>query len=158
MFSIQTVTITYPSVQERIITPVIVQSHKKIVKVNALWDTGSNRTYISNSLANKLRLQNEGTKTTITSGGEINSSLYNITLHLNDFMSYYICVASYPNTVLNADIVIGMDIINQGDFAITNTNGHTTFSFRTPSQEEVKFSEDNITDDSMNELASFLST
>lgn len=158
MFSIQTVTVTYPSVQERIVTPVLVQFHKKIVKVNALWDTGSNRTYISNSLADKLQLQSEGVKTTITSGGEINSNLYNITLHLNNFMSYSVCVASYPNTVSNADIVIGMDIIGQGDFAITNMNGRTVFSFRAPSQEEIRFSEDNITDDSIDELASFLST
>lgn len=158
MFSIQTVTITYPSLQERITTPVIVQSHKKVIKVNALWDTGSNRTYISDTLADTLQLQADGIKTTITSGGDIKSHLYNITLHLNNFISFTVCAPSYPNTVSNADVVIGMDIIGQGDFAITNTNGHTTFSFRTPSQEEVRFSEDNITDDSMNELASFLST
>ena len=45
-----------------------------------------------------------------------------------------------------ADILIGMSIISQGDFAITNQGGKTTFSFRMPSsgtidykQEEVEF-------------------
>lgn len=37
------------------------------------------------------------------------------------------------------DAVIGMDIICKGDFAITNKNGHTTFAFRIPSQEEIVF-------------------
>lgn len=156
MFSIQTVTMTYPSIQERIVTPVVVQSHKEIIKVNALWDTGSNRTYISNALANTLKLQSKGNKTTITSGGDIESNLYNITLYLNDFICFSVCAPSYPNTVLNSDVVIGMDIIGQGDFAITNKNGNTIFTFRTPSQAELKFSENNISDASMSELVEFL--
>jgi hypothetical protein len=31
------------------------------------------------------------------------------------------------------DLLIGMDIIQQGDFLITNANGKTAFSFCTPS-------------------------
>jgi len=32
-----------------------------------------------------------------------------------------------------------MDIITQGDFAVTNHNGVTKFSFRTPSMEHIDF-------------------
>ena len=35
------------------------------------------------------------------------------------------------------EVVIGMDVITQGDFAFTNKDGHSTFSFRIPSQEEI---------------------
>ena len=35
--------------------------------------------------------------------------------------------------LIGADILIGMDIIRQGDFAISNFNGITQFSFRMPS-------------------------
>ena len=38
------------------------------------------------------------------------------------------------------DMVIGMDIISKGDFAITNKDEKTTFSFRVPSVEEIDFS------------------
>lgn len=31
------------------------------------------------------------------------------------------------------DIIIGMDIISKGDFAVSNLNGKTSFSFRIPS-------------------------
>ena len=33
--------------------------------------------------------------------------------------------------------VIGMDIISRGDFVFTNHEGHSTFSFRIPSEEEI---------------------
>ena len=36
-------------------------------------------------------------------------------------------------------ILIGMDIIKHGDFSITNVNGKTTFSFRTPSVKEIDY-------------------
>ena len=47
------------------------------------------------------------------------------------------------------DVLIGMDVIKYGDFSITNTNGKTTFSFRTPSIKEIDYlkeSRNNSTD------------
>ncbi len=40
---------------------------------------------------------------------------------------------------MGADVLIGMDIITQGDVAITNLGGNTVFSFRIPSQKQVDF-------------------
>ena len=37
------------------------------------------------------------------------------------------------------DVLIGMDIITQGDFAVTNLGGKTKFSFRIPSQASINF-------------------
>ena len=39
----------------------------------------------------------------------------------------------------NIDMLIGMDIIGLGDFAVTNVNGITKFTFRLPSVEEIDF-------------------
>jgi hypothetical protein len=39
----------------------------------------------------------------------------------------------------DSDIIIGMDIITQGDFSITNLDGRTVCSFRIPSQHLVDF-------------------
>ena len=38
------------------------------------------------------------------------------------------------------DVVIGMDVICNGDLAITNKDDKTTFSFRIPSESEIVFS------------------
>ncbi len=37
------------------------------------------------------------------------------------------------------DLLIGMDIIGLGDFAVTNLNGVTQFTFRLPSVESIDF-------------------
>lgn len=42
-------------------------------------------------------------------------------------------------TLGGADILIGMDIISQGDFAVTSPQGKTKFSFRIPSQANIDF-------------------
>ncbi len=36
-------------------------------------------------------------------------------------------------------MLIGMDIISRGDFAVTNKDGKTTFSFRLPSVAKIDF-------------------
>ncbi|MCX5810190.1 MAG: SEC-C metal-binding domain-containing protein [Proteobacteria bacterium] len=41
--------------------------------------------------------------------------------------------------LVGCDVLIGMDIIARGDFAVTNKDGKTTFSFRLPSIEEIDF-------------------
>lgn len=37
------------------------------------------------------------------------------------------------------DVLIGMDIISIGDFAVSNFDRKTQFSFRIPSQEHVEY-------------------
>jgi len=39
----------------------------------------------------------------------------------------------------DCDIIIGMDIMTQGDLALTNLEGRTVFSFRIPSLHTVDF-------------------
>ncbi len=41
-----------------------------------------------------------------------------------------------------ADILVGMDIISLGDFAVTNHDGLTKFSFRVPSVDHIDFVEE----------------
>ena len=42
----------------------------------------------------------------------------------------------------DADVLIGMDIIAKGDFAVTNFGGRTTFTFRMPSRGVIDFVKD----------------
>jgi hypothetical protein len=41
--------------------------------------------------------------------------------------------------ITGADALIGMDLINRGDFAITNKNGQTKLSFQLPSTHDIDF-------------------
>jgi len=42
---------------------------------------------------------------------------------------------------METDVLIGMDIISNSDFAVTNRDGKTTFSFAMPSISRIDFSE-----------------
>ena len=51
-------------------------------------------------------------------------------------------VRATKGDVAGADVLIGMDIINMGDFAVTNFNGQTKFTFRYPSARHIDFVEE----------------
>jgi len=44
-----------------------------------------------------------------------------------------------------ADVLIGMDIITQGDFSVTNKGGVTVFSFRMPSELSTDYVQEHST-------------
>ena len=41
------------------------------------------------------------------------------------------------------DVLIGMDVISQGDFCISNGNNETVVAFRSPAGEPIKFESNN---------------
>ena len=54
------------------------------------------------------------------------------------FRSLRVTEGDLPGDV---EVLIGMDIIGSGDFAISNKDGKTAFSFRMPSLERIDFVE-----------------
>ena len=108
----------------------------------ALWDTGSNMTVIGDKLAKELKLEPVGEMIAGTAGGEFKFNKYVISISLPNRLNIEnVCIAS-GNLAPDVDILIGMDIITLGDFAITNYNNKTVFSFRFPSTEVIDFVKD----------------
>ena len=103
-----------------------------------VWDTGATASVISPNVARELGLQPTGQTRVNTAGGEDiqNTYLVNLTLPMGFI---------FPNLVVTegklagVDVLIGMDIIGLGDFAITNFKGETVMTFRIPSMEEFDF-------------------
>lgn len=101
-----------------------------------MWDTGATNTLISSRIVKALGLKPFGTSGISSVNGIIETNTYLVhvglpsgsvvtnVLTLEDDNEYY-------------EVVIGMDIISQGDFAFSNKDGHSTFSFRIPSEEEI---------------------
>jgi hypothetical protein len=103
----------------------------------ALWDTGAGQSGISKSLAEKLSLVRvkNGKDHVIKHGsaGEYLSYFHCIDIILpGDTKITNLKVSDFEDNG-KFDILLGMDIITMGDFAITNDNGKTVFSFRIPS-------------------------
>lgn len=105
----------------------------------AVWDTGATGTSITQALADILELDEIGTVEIRGVTGSCCCKKYLVSLHLpNGVVIQEIEVASLDGDI-GCDVLIGMDVINKGDFAVSNFNGNTTFTFRMPSIECLDF-------------------
>ena len=106
---------------------------------NVLWDTGATNTIISKNIAEALKL-NPIKKAVISGiGGSIEAQTYNISLFFPAEGVWIKDLEVMACDLEDNDMIIGMDTITQGDFAITNKNGETWFSFRLPAEEHIEF-------------------
>lgn len=109
-----------------------------IYKATALWDTGATNSVITSSLAAAVGLISIGTTRINHAGGISQSNTYLVNWVLpNNVQFYGVRVSECPDTDFGA--IIGMDIISQGDFSLTNFNGQTCLSFRIPSRHQVDY-------------------
>ncbi len=74
-----------------------------------------------------------------TAGGQKETTTHHISIGLPHGVGFPSLIANKADLVGGNDVLIGMDIISQGDFAVTNFNGRTAFSFRMPSVEQLDF-------------------
>ncbi len=107
----------------------------------AIWDTGATNSVIAHRVVEKLDLISTGlTEVFQVNGPSFLANTYLVRVMLpNDLEFHDILVTSSDLAGDDADVLIGMDIISQGDFAITHPNGMTKFSFRYPSEADIDF-------------------
>ena len=104
---------------------------------NAAWDTGAQVTIISPRLVESLGLLPCGQGQFMGIGGDQMSDAYLVYVGLSngDLIGE---VKVYCSEIDDYDILLGMDIITETDFVITNKDAKTTFQFRSPSEGDVK--------------------
>ena len=103
---------------------------------NAMWDTGATNTLISPKIVNALGLKPFGKCGISSANGIIETNTYLVHVGIpSGSIVTNVLVLEDEND--DYEVVIGMDIISRGDFVFTNHMGHSTFSFRIPSKEEI---------------------
>lgn len=112
------------------------------LKCIGIWDTGSESCLISNDIAQKLNLAVISYKIVVGVTDEQISPEYLINLFLPNGDSFKGISALVGDRLEDDECLIGMSIINKGDFAITNVNNKTTMSWRCPSVERINFQSD----------------
>jgi predicted aspartyl protease len=112
----------------------------KVARVQALWDTGATQSVITKDTAEKLGLKPVGVTKVIHAGGtsDCNTHLVNLILP-NNVTVQGLLVSENADIVGHFGAIIGMDIINHGDLALTNASGQTWLSFRIPSASRTDF-------------------
>ncbi len=133
----------YKNFGGRIITTESVMYDNTEEKISVEWDCGTTRCSISTELVDKLNLKPCGISNTLNTTESASTNVYEIVLVLHDIMEIPIIVDAVPNIhSTGIDMLIGMDVICLGDFAISNYNGETCFSFRYPSKGLIDFNKE----------------
>ena len=122
---------------------------------NALWDTGATHSAITQQVVDACGLVPESIQPEAHHAYGIAKNvpafLVKIKLPTNvEFPGLRVTLGKFPSS----DVLIGMDIIGLGDFAVTNRDQKTKFSFRVPSQGGLDFI---VQDNQTNQRESLLS-
>jgi hypothetical protein len=111
----------------------------RIEKFNAIWDTGATASVISKRVVKALSLEpNSKMRVFHAGGGGDFIDAYSVNIFLPNNTAFYIKRATEAE-LTGADVLIGMDIISSGDFAVTTSKGKTKFSFQVPSTHDIDF-------------------
>lgn len=108
----------------------------RCISAIANWDTGASISFISHDVIRALGLVPSAQVRIRHSQGESVSYSYEVNIRLSGD------IIIQDVTVLEGEVnLIGMDIIQMGDMAITNRDGRTVFSFQIPSAHRIDFKE-----------------
>jgi len=111
-----------------------------------IWDTGATGTVVTQKVVAELNLSPSGKKMVQGVGpvGVPNiheTDTYLVNLHLPDQVML-VGIKVVEGSLGDVDVLIGMDVITRGDFAVSNHEGKTAFTFRIPSCGKIDFVED----------------
>jgi predicted aspartyl protease len=108
-------------------------------KYTAIWDTGATGTVITQKVADECGLKATGKTEAHGVQGKHITDVFLVTIALPNGIAFTSVRVTLGVLVGGVDVLIGMDMITQGDFAITHHNGKSCFSFRYPSMEKIDF-------------------
>ncbi len=116
---------------------VAVGGEGSMMAVNALWDTGSTESLISEKIVKMIEPILKNKSKYVTRDVVIECETYAVSLSLSDEITFRDVLMKKADLFdKNVDIVIGMDIISRGDFEIRNYNNLVEFAFRIPPKNE----------------------
>ena len=111
-------------------------------KFFAIWDTGATNTVISEEVVKDCGLKPVGmTRVRQADGTTEDVNDYLVDIRLPNAVEVHNIRVTEGRLRDQANVLVGMDIITKGDFAVTNYNGKTAFSLRIPSTERIDFTE-----------------
>jgi hypothetical protein len=105
---------------------------------DAIWDTGATNSVISQAVIQKCGLAATGMAKVHGVHGVQTKPTYLVNIELPDKV-VFAAMRVTEGEVADGDMLIGMDIISQGDFSVTNCDGRSQFSYRTPSIEHIDY-------------------
>lgn len=112
------------------------------VQTLGIWDTGATHSVITKSVAEKLGLIPVQMANVRGVHGVKLVNVYSVSITLNNekiTLTTLVTECDALNDVDDTGMLIGMNIVNMGDLCISNFDGKTYLTFRTPSIETVDY-------------------
>lgn len=106
--------------------PAAGRSLPPITQFDAIWDTGATNSVITQAVIDACGLVPVGMAQVHGVHGPSIEEVFLVNIYLLNNVAFS-SIRVTRGGFLGADILIGMDIINQGDFAVTNKGGITKF-------------------------------
>lgn len=122
--------------------------HPPYGEFDAIWDTGATNSVISKRVVDACQLKPISMAQVHTANGSCLSEVYLVNVRLPNGVGFR-NVRVTNQALFGHPVLIGMDIICQGDFAVTNLGHKTKFSFRFPSKRHIDFVEEIKADKSL---------
>ena len=108
----------------------------------AIWDTGATNSLITQDVVDACGLAPTGMANVSHAQGSSQAETYLVNIGLPNNVAFYGLRVTKGTLTGPADLLVGMDIISSGDFAVSNLGGITKFSFRHPSIGHIDFVEE----------------
>lgn len=105
----------------------------------ALYDTGATHSSVSPKVIADLQLQSIGAISVHVGGGTLPTTAHLVNIGLPNRVMFQMWRVSKVELHGGIDVLIGMDILGVGDFAVTHHGDKTMFSFCVPSRKEIDF-------------------
>ena len=116
-------------------------------KYIAIWDTGATNSAITRRVVDDLKLKPTGIAEVRHADGKSPTNTYLVNITLPNHAVFGLLRVTEAKLLPDdgapeekqPQVLVGMDIIGSGDFAVTNSDGKTTVSFCLPSLGEIDF-------------------
>lgn len=114
------------------------EPHPELKDFQAIWDTGATNSCVTQNVIDACGLKPLSMTQVHGVGGIHLSEVYLVNIFLPNNLGVQ-QVRVTRGILATADVLLGMDVITLGDFAITNLNGRTVFTFCMPSHRRLDF-------------------
>lgn len=103
-----------------------------------VWDTGATSSVVTNKVVTKLGLKSIDRTVNHTVGGAKDTDVYLANIQLPNQVIIPV-LRVVEGEIFEADVLIGMDVIGLGDFAITSKGNDTWLTFCLPATRRLDF-------------------
>jgi len=149
MVQVKNLTVTFASLSNVLASEVGVSSvfipqtvpavqHPPISKFFGIWDTGASASVITQKVVDALKIKPTGMAQVYHAQGTQLAETYLVNIILPSGVGFS-ALRVTKGDLVTGDVLIGMDVIGKGDFAVTNYQGKTVFTYRTPSIQKIDF-------------------